>query len=161
MIPFIWLRQRWRTVVAGAVNIVFLLSLTGVIPQALGGYPAQLNLNNSGLYYDLWTPTTQERSAILWLDRQVGSRTHPTPVQVQADDYADNLVQFGLPPDTGDIFPPALVRGTLVFLPPLTVAQGLAAVSINGNNILYRYPTPLLDKTKNLVYSSKETRVYG
>jgi hypothetical protein len=127
----------------------------------LGGYPAQLNLDNSGLYYELLTPTTEDRSAVLWLDRLAASRGQGTPVKLQTDEFASTLEQFSPPPVVGDIFPPDLVRGTLVLLPTPTVTQDIDAVSIAGNFVLYQYPISMLDTTKNLIYSSKGARVYG
>ena len=161
MMPFIWLRRRGRTVLAGALSVTFLLSLTGVIPQALGGYPAQLNLNNSGEYYELLTPTTEDRAAVLWLQRTAASRGAGTPVTLQTDEFTSTLEQFSPPPVSGDLFPPDLLRGSLVFLPTPTVTQDIDAVSIAGNFVLYRYPISLLDTTKNLIYSSTGARVYG
>jgi uncharacterized membrane protein len=161
MMPFIWLRQRGRTVLAGALSVTFLLSLTGVIPEALGGYPAQLNLENSGLYYEILTPTAEERSAVLWLDRTAAFRGGGTPVKLQTDEFTSTLEQFSPPPVAGDIFPPDLLRGALVLLPTPTVTHDIDAVSIAGNFVLYQYPLSLLDTTKNLIYSSRGARVYG
>ena len=58
----------WRQALAGGLGLAFFASTTGLIPQALGGYPAQLNLNDSGQYYDLYYMTPQQQAAVNWLD---------------------------------------------------------------------------------------------
>src|ERR1700722_15587932 len=45
---FRYLPQKWRARAVFIVAIVFFSSLVGAIPQTVGGYPAQLNLNDSG-----------------------------------------------------------------------------------------------------------------
>jgi uncharacterized membrane protein len=41
------LGNTWSLRIAMTVCVLFLISTTGLLPQVLGGYPAQLNLNNS------------------------------------------------------------------------------------------------------------------
>ena len=60
--------KKWGLRISSAIAMLFFLSLTGVIPQILGGYPAQLHLNNSGQYYDIYYVHPQEVTAIQWLE---------------------------------------------------------------------------------------------
>ena len=81
--PLSWVGARRVTAVASLVALVFFLSLTGVIPQVLGGYPAQLQLDNSGKYYDIYYPHPQERRAFGWLEQRVaGDRKNLTDAQI-------------------------------------------------------------------------------
>ena len=70
---------------AGSVALVFMVSTIGIMPQVLGGYDAQLNLNNSGVYYNVYYLHPQEVAAIDWLGGQPGT----LPVGVQADNTTD------------------------------------------------------------------------
>ena len=60
--------KKWGLRISSVIAISYFLSLTGVIPQILGGYPAQLHLNNSGQYYDIYYVHPQEVTAIQWLE---------------------------------------------------------------------------------------------
>ena len=62
----------WRMRISGAVAVAIFLSTTGLIPQILGGYPAQLNLNNSGQYYDIYYTDAQDVAAVSWLAGEPG-----------------------------------------------------------------------------------------
>ena len=58
------------------------------------------------------------------------------------------------------IYPTLLRRGAWVFLGYPTVRNDQAAVSYAGDVLTYRYPTALLDQTKNLLYASDGARIY-
>ena len=79
---------------AAIVALVILFSTVGLMPQLLGGYPAQLNLNNSGDYYDAYYVHDQEIAALNWLGEQLRhapgrdpgqcpGRHHERPLDVQ------------------------------------------------------------------------------
>ena len=108
------LGRRWRQALAGGVGLAFFASTTGLIPQALGGYPAQLNLNNSGQYYDLYYMTPQQEAAVNWLAGKPG--TLPGGVQ---SDFTSQRFAFNSPSSvTGrqyltDLFPTFVERGIL------------------------------------------------
>ena len=62
---------KYRAWIAGCVVClgVFLATST-LVPQILGNNLAELNLNNSGVYYNLYYTTAQEAAAVAWLDEQ-------------------------------------------------------------------------------------------
>ena len=62
---------KYRARIAGCVIClgVFLATST-LVPQILGNNLAELNLNNSGVYYNLYYTTPQEAAAVAWLDEQ-------------------------------------------------------------------------------------------
>ena len=159
----LWL-LRWagrRTVpLSCALVAVLFLDLTGVVPKVLGGYPAQLQLSNSGQYYDLYDPTAAERGAAYWLNQLVAGRGKPEPV-VQTDSFTFNREQTLLTgPVVGDIFPTVLGSDSYVLLGSTTVRDGRVTVFYQGELLTYHYPVALLDRTKNEIYSSEGAAVF-
>ena len=161
----LWL-LRWagrRSVpLACALMAALFLDLTGVVPKVLGGYPAQLQLSNAGQYYDVYYPTSSERSAAYWLNQLAASqgRGKAEPV-VQTDSFTFNREQTLLTgPVVGDIFPTVLGSNSYVLLGSTTVRNGEVTVFYQGDLLTYRYPVALLDKTKNEIYSSEGAEVF-
>jgi len=158
---FSWLRGRWSLAASAGVAIFFFLSLTGVLPQLLGGYPPQLNLNNSGLYYDLFYVHPQEVKAIGWLTALVATKPGAVQSEVETDRYTFQRLQTftGVNPNL-DIFPDFLTKNAYVFLGFQTVQKDQSAILYDGDIILYKYPTSLLDRQENLIYSSNGVHIY-
>jgi hypothetical protein len=153
--------RAWRGPAAGTVAVGFFLSLTGVMPQLLGGYPPQLHLNNSGRYYDLYFLHPEEISAIAWLQR--GPMDSATAVQseVQTDRYTfTRLSAYSRIDAWNDIYPSLIRKDSYVFLGFSAATKGEATVSFEGDLITYRYPVELLDATKNRIYCSDGARIY-
>ena len=136
------LGRRWRQALAGGVGLAFFASTTGLIPQALGRYPAQLNLNNSGQYYDLYYMTPQQEAAVNWLAGKPGTLpggVNPTsPPQRFAFNSPSSVTgrQY-----LTDLFPTFVERGSWVIADASMLATGTASVFVNGNIITYRYPS--------------------
>ncbi|MFJ4190611.1 DUF2206 domain-containing protein [Kitasatospora sp. NPDC089509] len=153
---------RWTPPLAGALAVAFFLDLTGAVPQLIGGYPPQLNLNNAGQYYDIYYVQPQERTAITWLEQlTAGDRTQNVQSEVQTDRYTFSRLQTlirGRALD--DIYPTLIGADSYVFLGSTTVAKGEATAFYQGDLVTYRYPTGLLDATKNEIYSSDGAEIY-
>jgi uncharacterized membrane protein len=151
----------WSKRVATALALIFLISTIGVMPQILGGYPAQLNLNNSGVYYDDYYVHPQEVGALQWL----GGKPGTLPGGVQAEPFTD-LFYFKNAHDIDgrqyvtDIYPTLLRKSTWVVLGYSTVHTGIATASVNGDLVPYRYPMGVLRQNKNLVYDNGGTEIY-
>ncbi len=159
-LALVWLVFGRRAgVVAVAVGLVALASLSGVIPQATGGYAPQLNLNNAGTYYNDYYLHPQELNAISWLDGQVRSRA-TVQAEIETDRYTSYLVGDAKARTTADVFPTLIEKHAYVFLGYATVTIDRASVSIDGNTVTYRYPIGLLDSTKDLVFASDGARIY-
>ena len=150
---FRWLGDRWSLALSYGLAVVLFLSLSGVLPQVLGGYPPQLNLNNAGEYYDLYYVHPQEVEAIRWLGWLVaGERRHVQP-EYATDRYTLNRLQtFTGTTLEEDIWPSLLRKDSHVFLGFQTVTKGEAAISYEGDLILYRYPLALIKREKDLIY---------
>lgn len=160
---FRFMRTKWSLRAAFGISIVFFLSLVGAIPQSLGGYPAQLNLNNSGQYYDIYYTHPQDIAAVQWLQSHIsnGAAGSSQPV-VQMDRYAFSELQTytTLNIDFNN-FPTTLLKNSYVFLGYQTLSTGRAAVFTSGNVMFYEYPVKLLNTEYNLVYSSNGAAIYG
>ncbi len=155
-----WAGERWAFRLAAAMVVLLFLSLSGVLPQALGGYPPQLNLNNAGLYYDLYYLHPQEVRAVAWL-RDQGVQAGDVQSQTESNHVAfAQLPGFTSPNPRADIWPSLVKRDGYVFLGWEAVQKGQAAISYDGDIVLYRYPVGLLDQQKDLVYSSNGAQVF-
>jgi uncharacterized membrane protein/glycosyltransferase involved in cell wall biosynthesis len=161
---FAWLPGR-RLKIGGAavLSCLLLLSSTGFITQAAGGYYAQLNLSNSGTYYDNYYTQPQEISAMEWLNG-LAPKVHAEtgrPLQLQADLFAFSRVSTytNLFP-VNDIYPALVGQSSYVYLGYDNVHQQQATVSINGDMVSYTYPLNFLDQQKNLIYSNGGAEIY-
>jgi len=140
-----------------------LLDLSGVIPQATGGYPAQLALNNSGQYYELYYPTQAEYVAANWLQQVTsstgGSAKSRTPIEAELFTYNEFQTLYN-GPLVADIFPTVISPSDYVFLGPEAVLDDQSTISYRGSLVAYQYPMKLLDDQKNLVYSADGVEIY-
>ena len=146
-----------------ALCLGFFLATSTVVPQLLGGNLAELNLNNGGLYYDLYYISPQESSAKSWL----GAQRDVFAYQIQAsflqekfyftDPFAANGYQV-----VTDAYPTLVLRDSWVILAPPTVGTNDAYTLTPANGALteYKYPTDLLREYKNVVYTNGKTIIY-
>jgi uncharacterized membrane protein len=155
----------WAPRAAAVVALVILFSTIGLMPQLLGGYPAQLNLNNSGDYYDAYYVHDQEIAALDWLGQQPGTLPAGVQANVQADITSDRWT-FKNPGDISasqvvtDFYPTLLRKSTWVVLGYSTVRSGVSYFVGNGNLIPYKYPVGVLKASKDLVYDNGSTWIY-
>ncbi len=147
--------------VSAVICLGLFASTTGFLPQLLGGYPAQLSLDDGGQYYDAYYTQPQEAAAVGWLAGQPAV----LPDGVQAENFTDRFA-FTAPGEVsgrqviGDIFPPLIRRSSWVILGYATVRTGRASVFYDGDLISYRYPAGLLRAAKDLVYDNGGTQIY-
>jgi hypothetical protein len=157
---FGWFGRAVSTRLAIGTAIFFFLSLTGVVPQVLGGYPPQLHLNNSGDYYDLYFAHPQDAAVVAWLQSRVaaegGGEIQST---VPQDRYSYALVSSGDIAIEGPF--PALIRpSSYVLLSSTVLDKQQDSVTYQGTTLTYRFPLEFLEETKNLIYSSPGSAVY-
>jgi len=129
------------------------LELSGFMPQALGGYVAQLSLNNSGQYYDLYYVHSGEVLASSWLLQHRGHQS------VAADSYA--AIRFPQYPfekahPESPVFAP---YAQYLYQDYANKNQRLYAGFINGDVIEYSYTSPVATNG-NLVYASQDSSIY-
>jgi uncharacterized membrane protein len=147
--------------ISAAICLVIFVSTTGLLPQVLGGYPAQLGLNNSGSYYDMYYMHPQEVAAVNWL----AGRPGVLPDGIQAENFSDRFM-FNAPSDvTGaqaitDIYPTLVSRSSWLILSYSNVRTGQATTDYDGDLLTYKYPMGFLRGTKNLVYNNDGAEIY-
>ena len=156
------LGDKWGPRLAYTLSLVFFLSLSGVIPQVLGGYAAQLDLNNSGQYYDIYYMHPQDISAIQWVQDNVpASLLGQIQSEVESSRYTFTPPTAFIPVSTiNDIYPTLLRKNSYVYLGYTNVVKDQAAFSYDGQMITYTYPFKLLQSTDDLLYSSNGAQVY-
>ncbi|MEV8595688.1 DUF2206 domain-containing protein [Streptomyces sp. NPDC052012] len=152
---------RWagrKTVpLACALLAVLLLDLAGVVPKALGGYPAQVQLSNSGQYYAIYYPHAEERKAALWLDEKIGAHKQGL---VQTDRFTYSRLQSLIThPTLADIHPAALRTDSYVLLGTTPARTGKVTIFYRGDLITYEYPMKVLD-SRDLIYSNGGAVIY-
>ncbi len=153
--------ERRRIFFAGLLALGFFASSTGIITQVLGGYEAQLHLNNSGMYYDNFYDHPEEIAGMAWLTHEVAKTGGTVQAETVSYRYTFTGSKSLAPIDTeNDIYPDLVRRDSYVFLGYTNVRQGLATVSIDGDLITYHYPLNFLDANKDLIYSNGGARVY-
>ena len=155
---------QWRAQLASAVVCLILFAnTTGLVPQVLGGNLAELNLNNSGTYYNLYYMRPQDESAIAWL----GNQPHATLYPIQAGYIPTKYLFTSTGTVNGaeaitDAYPNLVRQNSWVILGYPTVGSGptYAFTYVDGNVIEYKYPVEILNTYKNLVYVNGETEIY-
>jgi uncharacterized membrane protein len=139
--------------------LVFFLATTGFISEILGGYQAQLQLNNSGTYYNEYYMHAQELAADTWLVSDV-VKQNPR-VNVQAD--LDTAIR--LDANTGyqaqnNIMPSLVKTYSYVLLGYNDTVNKQVFISYDGDTLTYKYPVQFLNDNKNLIYSNGGSEVY-
>ncbi len=158
---FLPLGESRATKAGAAIGLTLFASTIGFVPQILGGYPAQLSLNNSGADYSTYYTHPQEVAAVNWLSGQPGV----LPAGVQAENVTDRFA-FTSPESVSgrqviaDIYPTLIRRSSWVILGYSTIHTGQASVFYEGNLIAYAYPIGILQASKNLVYNNGGTEIY-
>lgn len=159
-----WAPPAARQTGSVVIALGFYLSMTGVVPQALGQYYPQLHLNNAGKYYDIYYVHPSEVLGVQWLTtylRDARVQNADVQTEVQTDRYAINRLQpFFQFSSQDDLYPALLRRSSFVFLGFTHVRRSEATVLHKGDLITYTYPMPFLDREKDLIYSNGYARVY-
>ena len=151
----------WKVRAACFTCLAIFFSTTGLMPQLLGSYAAQLSLNNSGQYYDNYYMHPQEVAAVNWLAAKPGV----VPSGLQASFFADRFY-FTSPSDvTGaqivsDAYPTLIQRSSWVILGYATLHTGRGTVSLDSDSVNYVYPIGVLARSKNLVYNNGGAEIY-
>lgn len=159
---FSWLGHRWATRAALALAGVFYLSLVGLIPQVLGGYGAQLHLNNAGTYHELYQIDPQRAAAEQWvLARAEATGGAEVDVAEPLDRYTFTMTYDHPDLTVGDVFPAAVRPWSYVVLTRVGTRPVIASLPSDGGDVItYRYPVGVLTDTKDRIYSSGRAEVY-
>ena len=158
---FSWTTRRLSARLAFGLVLVLFLDLTGVVPTLLGGYPAQLQLANTGQYYDIYYIHPEDRSAIKWLDERTSvTEFRDAHTQMQNRYVFAKIRSLSSSRAADDVFPTLIGTGNYVLLSFATVHKGDATAFYRGDAVTYRYPFGVLDAAKNKIYSSDGAAIY-
>jgi uncharacterized membrane protein len=155
------LGQVWALRLSAATCVGIFISTTGLLPQLLGGYPAQLSLNNSGSYYDIYYTHPQEVAAVNWL----GSEPRVLSEGVQAS-FDPGRFTFTASSDVNgsqevtDIYPPFVLQHSWVIVGYSIMHTGRSTAAFDGDLVTYAYPVGFLQDSKNLVYDNGGAEIY-
>jgi hypothetical protein len=134
------------------------------MPQILGGYPAQLSLNNSGQDYEFFYVHPQEVSAAGWLAGEPG--VSPDGLQVPLGGttatpyFYTSLGGISGQQEVNDIYPVLIGRTTWVVAGYSLLHTGVEPLPAGNEIITYEYPFGLLTTSKNLVYNNGGAEIY-
>jgi uncharacterized membrane protein len=146
--------ERKKVVFASGLAILFFLSSTGVITQLLGGYGAQLHLNNAGSYYDTYYLHKGETLSVQWLkNKNLDSDRVQTTELLAYQLGLDSVLSNG-------IYPGLVRKNSYVLLGNENVNEREAGTSYQGSFFSYTYPMQFLDDNKDEIYDSGTARIY-
>jgi uncharacterized membrane protein len=156
---FAWLGRRGQLVAAGALVMLFFVSSTGLLGQLTGGYYPQLHLSNGGVYFDSYYIHDSEAASLRWL-----ATHHENQSVLQSEVTRDKAAAGGVQ-DLGtglipNILPTAIGRSSYVYLGYANVHKSTSSAVYNGDVIIYDYPTNFLNDSKDLLYSTTDSRIY-
>lgn len=154
--------ERVALMCTAAFTILFMISSTGLVTQALGGYDAQLHLNNAGASYDLYYMHRGDILATEWLLREMQVKG----IHAYQSGLAVNVLPL-LPRDLTDgvevlrsIYPGLVRTQSYVLVGPMMLTDGRGTLIYNGDVLTYVYPRAFLDENKNLLYTNGSSAVY-
>jgi uncharacterized membrane protein len=162
MTAFGFIGRKRARIAACAVCLGIFLYTSTLIPQVLGNNLAELNLNNSGNYYNLYYMTPQEADAVAWLGAQPGVLNYP----IQGAPDARRWEPTDPSSITGeriiDEYPTLVYQSGWVILGNTVTKSGVAfsLEPTTGEIIGYKYPMELLNNYKGLVYTNGGAIIY-
>lgn len=147
---------RYRARIAACAVYLWIFLVTSTIgPQIFGSNLAELNLNNSGQYYNLFYMSTQDEAAVVWLSE----RPDPLAYRVQAP-FQEKRWNF-MGALITDAYPTEVLQTSWVILGNPTTSSGVAyAYTPSGVTTEYKYPMQLLNQHKDLVFTDGATVIY-
>lgn len=147
-----FMKKPKRILLTGIMLIIFFLNFTGFIPHLTGGYYPQINLDNAGLYYDVYYVHKSDILAITWLAK---NNTDHQPVESDASGM-NKMQTFGNINASSVIFPSLILKNAYVYLEnttPLVIDMNNKLQPINSSQ-------KFLEKHKNHIYSNGDINIY-
>jgi|GEM_PF-3688814 len=147
-----FLKDSKRILVTGIMMIILFFNFTGFIPHLTGGYYPQINLDNAGIYYDVYYVHKADILAIAWIAKH---DTNHQPVEADASG-ANKMQTFGNIIASNEIFPPVILKDAYVYMENSLYL----VVSVHNSLQIINAPQAFLDKNKNHIYSNGEINIY-
>jgi hypothetical protein len=147
--------------VALAVPVVLLLVLGGVLPALVGGHKERMALADSGSYHDRFSASDSEIRAMSWVaaaereDRRRSRIIANRNVGVRLLARTNNTAAIA-----DRLFPTLLTRDGYVYVDGQIVRKQQSTIFYTGDLLTYVYPVRVLDRRRDLVYSSPLSRIY-
>lgn len=140
---------RHRLIGASALFAFLYLNLAGFIPELTGGFPPQLPLNNSGIYYNYFYTHSSDITGTHWLaahhDKSQDIKFDSgAAIAIQPFKYGVGLVNTGNP--------------GYLYLDYTDTTRDSFRTIIDGVFIEYSNPTVLIDRNK--VYANNYAKIY-
>jgi hypothetical protein len=127
----------------------------------LGGNQPRLALSNSGSYYDRFYTSDSETQAISWLAAADASTSYRSKIISNRNVMVKMLAATNNAAPIADrLYPTLLTKDAYVYVDPQIIGRGTSTLFYTGDLISYAYPTRVLDRRMDLVYSSPRTRIY-
>jgi len=147
-----FMEEKKRILAMGTIFVLLFLNFTGFIPHLTGNYYPQINLDNSGLYYDVYYTHKSDVVAIFWL-----SNNYTNNDPIEADSSGTNkLLPYGNIFASNEIFPPLIKKAAYVYLKN----SAYVVVNVNDKLFIVNSPKPFLDSNKNCIYNNGEISIY-
>lgn len=149
--------RRAATAATAVVVTGCLLTTSGLGPQLIGGYPPQLNLNNSGAYFRAYHVSADDLAAARWLAANL-----PPGALLSADSAAFRTLRAttGLYPLEG--VAPAMVPARAYLQVTQVGPDSAEAVAIARDRILtYTFRLSCVTGGRPLLHAAGTHRVYG
>jgi uncharacterized membrane protein len=149
-------------IAACAICLGMFLFTSTLVPQLLGNNLAELNLNNSGNYYNLYYTTPQEASGIAWLGAQPDVLNSPIQGSFDPRRWEPTDPSSIVGERVIDEYPTLVYQDGWVILGTIETKSGLSfALEPTTDSVVeYKYPIELLNNYKNLVYTNGGTTIY-
>jgi uncharacterized membrane protein len=141
--------RRYALVGAAGLFAFLYLNLSGFIPQLTGGFPPQLPLNNSGVYYDFFYTHTSDINGTQWLAKNRDPKS---------DLKFDSSAALPLVPFKYGV---GLVKSSnkgYLYVDHADTQRHTFRTIINGDFI--EYTNASATKNKNLIYASQYAKIY-
>jgi uncharacterized membrane protein len=150
--------QRFSYHLVGLTFILLLLFVSGFVARFVGGSDPTMLLNNFGNQYDQTYVHNSEVAAADWLKGNQNNRSI-----VYAGYFSGNrlwLAGMERPMTYNDILPWTIDKHAYVYSGYGETVNGLATVYYSGSFVRYKYPSELLDNTKNVIYNNGQAKIY-
>lgn len=162
MTAFAPIGKKRARIAACVVCLGMFLYTSTLIPQLLGKNLAELNLNNSGNYYNLYYTTPQEADAKAWLGAQPYVLNFPIQASWDYRRWEPTDPQSIVGERVIDEYPTLVYQNGWVILGSRVTKSDVsfALEPTTGAIVEYKYPIELLHKYKNLVYTNGGSIIY-
>jgi len=156
LMVFRFLKKDIRLYATLTFFIFFFLSFYGFIPQLTGGFYPLLNLNNQGLYYDVFYTHKSEVDSIRWLSVHFNNE-----FLIQSNFFArSKMLAIAKLYSPEKILPVTIRKDTYVYLDYSNVKNRKNTIFYKGNLITYDYSVEFLNENKNLIYNNGGSEVF-